>query len=67
MLDHPERFMTGTDPVWKVTRTQTWDQADDGWDHFAKLLAYHHRWIADLPPPVQQKIRLGNARRFFRR
>ncbi len=67
VLDYPERFVTGTDPVWKVTRTQTWDQADDGWDHFEKLLAWHHRWIDDLPAAVQRKIRVDNARRFFRR
>lgn len=65
VLAYPERFVTGTDPVWKVTRTQTWDQADDGWDHFEKLLEYHRHWIADLPPAVQQKIRLDNARRWF--
>ncbi|MDH3218876.1 MAG: amidohydrolase [Gammaproteobacteria bacterium] len=65
VLDYPDRFVTGTDPVWKVTRTQTWDQADDGWSHFEELLAYHQRWIADLPVPVQRKIRLDNARRFF--
>ncbi|MDH3536079.1 MAG: amidohydrolase family protein [Gammaproteobacteria bacterium] len=65
ILEYPDRFMTGTDPVWKVTRTQTWDQADDGWSYFEKLLAYHRQWIAELPPPVQQKIRLDNARRFF--
>jgi hypothetical protein len=65
ILEYPDRFVTGTDPVWKVTRTQTWDQADDGWNHFEKLLAYHRKWIADLPPAVQRKIRLDNARRLF--
>jgi predicted TIM-barrel fold metal-dependent hydrolase len=65
VLDHPSRFMVGTDPVWKVTRTQTWDQADDGWDYFEQLLAYHRHWIGDLPGPVAQAVRLDNARRFF--
>ena len=41
VLAYPERFMTGTDPVWKVTRTQSWDQADDGWDYFGQLIDYH--------------------------
>jgi len=67
VIDYPLRFMTGTDPVWKVTRTQTWDQADDGWDYFEQLLAYHRRWIDDLPPSVAQRIRVDNARRLFAR
>jgi hypothetical protein len=65
VLAYPERFMTGTDPVWKVTRTQSWDQADDGWDHFPRLIGYHRAWLAGLPRHVAQKIRLDNARRFF--
>jgi len=67
VIDYPDRFMTGTDPVWKVTRTQSWDQADDGWDYFERLLAYHRHWLDDLPGPVAQQIRIDNARRFFRR
>ena len=65
VIEYPDRFMTGTDPVWKVTRTQSWDQADDGWDYFEQLLAYHRKWIEDLPQTVRQKIRIDNARRFF--
>jgi len=65
VVDHPERFMVGTDPVWKVTRTQSWDQSDDGWDYFERLMAYHRRWIDELPGPVGQRVRLDNALRFF--
>ena len=65
VLEYPERFLVGTDPVWKVTRTQTWDQADDGWDYFEQLLAYHRHWIAALPPAVQRKLSLDNARQLF--
>jgi predicted TIM-barrel fold metal-dependent hydrolase len=65
VLEYPERFLVGTDPVWKVTRTQTWDQPDDGWDHFEQLLAYHRHWIAALPPAVQRRIALDNARQLF--
>ena len=65
VLAYPDRFVTGTDPVWKVTRTQTWDQADDGWDYFDQLLAYHRRWIDDLPAAVRDLIRLQNARRLL--
>lgn len=67
VIDYPDRFMIGTDPVWKVTRTQSWDQADDGWDYFEQLLAYHRRWVDELPPAVRRKIYLDNARRLFNR
>jgi len=67
VLEYPDRFMTGTDPVWKVTRTQSWDQADDGWDHFEQLIAYHRQWLEQLPPAVRRKIQIDNARRFFER
>ncbi len=67
VIAYPDRFVTGTDPVWKVTRTQTWDQPDDGWDYFERLIAYHRTWIADLPVPVQRRISLDNARELFGR
>ena len=66
VLEYPDRFVVGTDPVWKVTRTQTWDQPDEGWDYFEPLLAYHRKWIAQLPPAVQRKLSLDNARRLFK-
>jgi hypothetical protein len=65
ILEYPQRFLVGTDPVWKVTRTQTWDQTDDGWDYFAQLMAYHRHWIAALPTAVQQRLTLDNARQLF--
>ncbi len=64
---HPERFMVGTDPVWSVTRTQRWDQADEGWDHHARLLAYHRDWLEELPEPIAHRIAYANAARFYRR
>ncbi|MBX2870031.1 MAG: amidohydrolase [Acidiferrobacterales bacterium] len=67
IIQFPDRFVTGTDPVWRVTRTQSWDQSDEGWDHFEKLLTYHHRWIDGLPEAVAKKIRVDNARRLFNR
>jgi predicted TIM-barrel fold metal-dependent hydrolase len=67
VIEYPDRFMIGTDPVWKVTRTQTWDQADEGWDYFEQLLAYHRRWVGELPQSVQRKLYLDNARRIFNR
>lgn len=66
VLDFPDRFATGTDPVWRVTRTQSWDEPDEGWDHFEELLAYHRKWLGDLPPDVEERVRLTNASRFLR-
>ncbi|WP_455210946.1 amidohydrolase family protein [Kaarinaea lacus] len=62
---YPDRFMTGTDPVWSVRKGQRWDAADDGWDHFEQLLQFHRNWLAQLPPPVEEKIRFSNAKRFL--
>ena len=67
VIDHPDRFVTGTDPVWRVTRTQSWDQPDDGWDYFEQLLEWHRNWLADLPEPVRRKVSVENARRLFGR
>ena len=65
VLAFPERFAIGTDPVWRVTRTQSWDEADDGWDYFEQILNYHRQWINQLPVTVQNKIRQDNARAFL--
>jgi len=65
ILEYPQRFLVGTDPVWKVTRTQTWDQTDDGWDYFAQLLTYHRHWIAALPAAAQRRLTLDNASQLF--
>jgi len=67
VIQYPDRFVTGTDPVWRVTRTQSWDLADEGWSHYTKLLAYHQNWIGGLPDSVAQKVRLENAKRLFQR
>lgn len=67
VIDYPDRFVTGTDPVWRVTRTQSWDLADDGWDYFEQLIAWHRTWLADLPNDVRRKISVENARRLFGR
>ena len=67
VLEYPDRFVTGTDPVWKVTRTQSWDQADDGWDYFEQLIAWHRAWLDDLPADVRRKVSVENARRLFQR
>lgn len=65
VLSYPERFFTGTDPVWKVTRTQSWDQSDDGWDHYQQLFEYHQSWLKDLPEAVRDKIAWQNVRKLL--
>jgi len=67
VLDYPDRFVTGTDPVWRVTRTQSWDLADDGWDYFEQLIAWHRAWLAHLPDDVRRKVSVENARHLFGR
>jgi hypothetical protein len=66
VLDYPDRFITGTDPVWRVTRTQSWDEPDDGWDHYAQLYDYQQTWLADLPAAVHKKIAWDNVRRLLK-
>ena len=62
VLEFPQRFITGTDPVWRVTRTQSWDESDEGWDHYQQLYDYHQAWLNDLPENVRQKIAWDNVR-----
>lgn len=64
-IKYPERFMTGTDPVWSVRYGQSWAQADEGWDHYDELLAFHRQWLKQLPADVEAKVRLHNAREFL--
>ncbi|TNF97993.1 MAG: hypothetical protein EP297_09215 [Gammaproteobacteria bacterium] len=61
LLEFPDRFLTGTDAVWRVTRTQSWDQSDDGWDYYEQLYDFHQNWINALPEHVQKKVRWENA------
>jgi hypothetical protein len=67
LLRFPTRFMTGSDPVWSVRRTQHWDEPDEGWDHFNELLNFHRRWLQGLPPEVAEQIRNTNAQQFLHR
>lgn len=65
IITYADRVMVGSDPVWNVTRTQRWDEADTGWDHLDDLIAYHRHWLNELPAAVEEKVRLTNAKRFF--
>ena len=66
IIKYPDRFMTGSDPVWGVTKTQRWDEPDEGWDHLHELIEFHRRWMTELPADVEKKVRLTNALEFFK-
>lgn len=65
VLNFPSRFITGTDPVWRVTRTQSWDESDDGWNHYKQLFQYHQTWLNDLPDEAHRKIAWDNIRQLL--
>ncbi|MFO8024899.1 amidohydrolase family protein [Thiohalophilus sp.] len=65
ILRFQDRIMVGTDPVSGGHEVYTWHEADDGWSQYGELYDYHRGWMNQLPPEVEKKIRLTNARRFF--
>ena len=67
VLKYPEHFITGTDPVWKVTRWSTWDTGDEGWTHYKKLYDYHWTWLNDLPEEVRKKIAWENTQTLLKK
>jgi predicted TIM-barrel fold metal-dependent hydrolase len=64
---YPERFITGTDPVWNAHQIYKWYEADQGWFHYEKFINYHRQWLKQLPDDVAEAIRLRNAQKFFKR
>jgi predicted TIM-barrel fold metal-dependent hydrolase len=66
-LRYPERFMTGTDPVWNAHQTYRWYEADEGWNHYGKLNQFHRDWMSKLPAEVEKAIRFDNAVNFFKK
>ena len=67
VMRYAERFMIGSDTVWPVDRLNPWDEPDTGWQELHRFIAFHRGWLAELPPDIAGKIRLENARAFFRR
>jgi len=61
----PDRFMTGSDPVWPPGSAMRWDVGDTGWDKLGRFLSYHRRWLRQLSPDLARKIRLENALDFY--
>ncbi|MGD8525485.1 MAG: amidohydrolase family protein [Thioalkalispiraceae bacterium] len=64
---YPDRFITGTDPVWNAHQIYKWYEADQGWSHYDKFINYHRDWLTQLPEGLAKKIRLTNAQQFFNR
>ena len=62
---YPDRFMTGTDPVWNAHQTYRWYEADEGWSHYQQLNHFHRQWMRQLSAGIEKKIRIDNALRFF--
>ncbi len=65
VIEFQDRVMVGTDPFFKES-LDSWDEPNTGWDHIDAIVAFHRRWIHDLPADVARKVRLDNAVRFFR-
>lgn len=65
LLKYPDRVMVGSDPVWPVEQLEAWDASDTGWQEVGRFLGYHRSWLSQLPAEAAQKIRIGNAKRFF--
>ena len=67
LIKYQDRIMTGTDPVWNAHQAYRWYEADEGWNHYTQFINFHRTWLKQLPPKVERKIRIDNARRFFNR
>ncbi len=67
VLAYPDHFITGTDPVWKVTRGQSWDSDDEGWTHYQKLYDFHWSWLNDLPEDIRKKIAWENTQTLLKK
>lgn len=61
-----DRFMIGSDTVWPVDQATSWDIADTGWQETGRFIEFHRRWLSYLTDEVEEKLRWGNAARFFR-
>lgn len=60
-IKYQDRFMTGTDPVWGNNEDNRWVSGDEAWEHYSQIIEWHRHWLKQLPPEVEEKIRLTNA------
>ena len=65
ILQFPDRFMVGSDPVWPVDKGSSWDEPDSGWQQLPRFVDFHRRWLSGLPDDVEEKVRWSNANRWF--
>lgn len=65
VLDHPARFMVGSDALWPVEQLHPWDEPDTGWERLGQFLGFHRGWLREMPPAVAERVRYGNALAFF--
>ncbi|MGB0712546.1 MAG: amidohydrolase family protein [Gammaproteobacteria bacterium] len=65
VMDYPERFLVGSDPVWPVEQLDGWDQDDTGWMELGRFLGFHRRWLSFIPEREREMIARTNARRLF--
>jgi len=65
IIKYQDRIVTGTDPVWNAHQIYRWYEADEGWFHYSDFHHFQRNWMKKMPPEVEKKIRLINARKFF--
>jgi len=65
IMEHPARFVIGSDTVWPVERLDAWDQVDTGWERIGDFLDYHRRWASFLPRDVASRVLRENALELF--
>ncbi len=67
LLQYPDRFMLGSDPVWPVEQLDSWDTADTGWQELGRFWRFHRDWLGQLPADIARGIGCRNAVTLFRR
>jgi len=61
MLQYPDKFMIGSDPIWPVSEIDSWHRDDTGWQTLDEVYAFHRRWLKTLPAELADKLRFQNA------
>jgi predicted TIM-barrel fold metal-dependent hydrolase len=67
LMQYPDRFMVGSDPVWPVDQMDAWDRDDTGWRELGRFWDFHRGWLRDLPDSVARRIACENAVQLFDR
>ncbi|MGD2112985.1 MAG: amidohydrolase family protein [Gammaproteobacteria bacterium] len=67
LLQYPDRFMVGSDPVWPVEQLDAWDRDDTGWQELGRFWGFHRNWLRQLPDAVARRIACINAVQLFGR